>query len=533
MSNHIMPDQFVPDQFVPDQHAPTNTSSKPTCPPKSLQHLGLRWTSMVVAFALSAGMIGCTSANTAIPTEFTLNASTDSVDINPGDRLCADAQTRCSLRAAIMESNALEGAQSIIIPAGNYLLTLAGANENAGRTGDLDLSSEIKLIGADAGTTIIDANGLDRAFHAIGALNPSVIVTAKNLSVKGGIAVGNGGGWLNEFANLTLENVVFSGNSSSENGGGLNTIGGTSTLSNLRFANNIANGHGGGLSSETENAVLKASNFTNNLAKGTSSAGVAFGGGGLFVSQSLEVSGTVLTGNKAPNGSGGGILNVGRINLITSSLNENQAGVCGGGLASKLNSGAEILTVNASSLNSNRAGQGAGFCISSGKATLTNTTISENQASDAGGGLFVEFATTGLIHTTMTGNTTGASGGSDVFAKELGTVAVRSSILASTAASTCQDSTSGGGITSSGGNVVGDSSCVFAATADLQNANPQLSGLSTVSNQVFFVRIPSVGSPALNRVPANLCSSVDARGVTRPQGSACDSGAVERTPSDP
>jgi hypothetical protein len=42
------------------------------------------------------------------------------------DGVCATASGACSLRAAIMEANALPGADTIIVPAGTYVLALAG-----------------------------------------------------------------------------------------------------------------------------------------------------------------------------------------------------------------------------------------------------------------------------------------------------------------------------------------------------------------------------------------------------------------------
>jgi CSLREA domain-containing protein len=38
---------------------------------------------------------------------FTVNTTTDTVDANPGDGTAIDADGHCSLRAAVMEANAL------------------------------------------------------------------------------------------------------------------------------------------------------------------------------------------------------------------------------------------------------------------------------------------------------------------------------------------------------------------------------------------------------------------------------------------
>ncbi len=49
---------------------------------------------------------------------FEVDTELDSIDADPGDGDCADAESRCSLRAAIMEANALPGRQRIELPAG-------------------------------------------------------------------------------------------------------------------------------------------------------------------------------------------------------------------------------------------------------------------------------------------------------------------------------------------------------------------------------------------------------------------------------
>ena len=45
--------------------------------------------------------------------DYVVNASTDQVDLNPGDGFCLTSGGNCSLRAAIQESNAYSGANKI------------------------------------------------------------------------------------------------------------------------------------------------------------------------------------------------------------------------------------------------------------------------------------------------------------------------------------------------------------------------------------------------------------------------------------
>ena len=93
-----------------------------------------------------AGGITTTGATTAL----IVNSTTDMVDANPGNGVCetAPGNNVCTLRAAIQESNALAGADSITLPAGTYILGIAGDGEDASATGDLDIIGDLTINGA-------------------------------------------------------------------------------------------------------------------------------------------------------------------------------------------------------------------------------------------------------------------------------------------------------------------------------------------------------------------------------------------------
>ncbi len=50
---------------------------------------------------------------------FTVDSTVDSVDALPGDGVCADATGACTLRAAVMETNSLPGADVVHLPTGH------------------------------------------------------------------------------------------------------------------------------------------------------------------------------------------------------------------------------------------------------------------------------------------------------------------------------------------------------------------------------------------------------------------------------
>ena len=162
-------------------------------------------------------------------TNFVVNITTDTQDANPGDGVCSDPGGNCSIRAAIMEANALPGADVINIPGGVYLLSIVGSGEDLCLTGDFDINSDLVIIGASAVNTILNGDSLDRVFHILNA----GVVDISGIEIREGFAnPGNGGGILNEGVLSLLETHV------SENACELNT-GGTT-----------AGGFGGGVSNE-------------------------------------------------------------------------------------------------------------------------------------------------------------------------------------------------------------------------------------------------------------------------------------------
>jgi hypothetical protein len=106
--------------------------------------------------------------------------------------------------------------------------------------------------------------------------------------------------------------------------------------------------------------------------------------------------------------------------------------------------------------------------------------------------------------------------------------------------------------------VVSDASCGLNGPGDLiGGGDPMLAPLAANGGD-GETRMPQPGSPALDRIPAGACNfvpfgyslegeqhlgqfeidslapiSTDQRGVSRPQGSGCDAGAVERGAATP
>ena len=88
-------------------------------------------------------------ANAAV---FTVNTPYDGLDANPGDGVCETAPGNgiCTLRAAIHETNALAGDDTIILPPNTYLQSTLVSNEYV-----LHIAGNLTITGGGASTTIM------------------------------------------------------------------------------------------------------------------------------------------------------------------------------------------------------------------------------------------------------------------------------------------------------------------------------------------------------------------------------------------
>lgn len=202
-------------------------------------------------------------AASASAATFEVDDVADGVDVAPGDGSCATALATCTLRAAVQEANALAGDDRVRVPAGTYELTIAGAFENAGATGDLDVTGRLRIVGDGTDATVVDARGLDRVLD----VQPGARVNLVRLAVRGGKASNTEtGGGIHTGANsrLVLKRVLVESNEALVGGGiggnGRVKIGASTVRDNLAEA-------GGGLATTTD-ASIRTSTFDGNTANG-------------------------------------------------------------------------------------------------------------------------------------------------------------------------------------------------------------------------------------------------------------------------
>lgn len=242
---------------------------------------------------------------------FAATSLSDTVDAAPGDGICADDSGRCSLRAALMESNALRGPDSITLSAGTYLLSIAGTGEDAAATGDLDIRDDLSISGVAADATIIDGGApVDRVFDIVprGPIGP--LVTIRGVTIQhgdprvGGVDDSGGGieiGDPNLLGRpaLHLQDVVIRDCQATFGGGIFNGFGATvSILSSTIGPVNVAQ-FGGGIYTRDQRPF----SLVNSTVSGNSAVA---GGGGIdsFFHATVTLTAVTVTGNFAVSGSG-------------------------------------------------------------------------------------------------------------------------------------------------------------------------------------------------------------------------------------
>jgi hypothetical protein len=230
----------------------------------------------------------------------------------PAQQVCSPAANDCSLRGAIFLANAYSSSEyEIIVPEGIYTLTLPGANEDVNATGDLDINTSVRLTGAGAKKTIIQAGtsagtGIDRVLHVNNSSGRDVFIT--DLTLRFGLLDDHGGGLYAGASGedwIILERVVVEQNTS-------------------------LNDHSGGGIFVVTNMKLRDSTVRNNE---------GYEGGGIYTvsSPTLEVEDSTIHNNHARY-HGGGIMINSVVNLTNVTISGNTAAASGGG-ASMWNSG--------------------------------------------------------------------------------------------------------------------------------------------------------------------------------------------------
>jgi CSLREA domain-containing protein len=395
--------------------------------------------------------------------------------------------SRCSLRDAVVAADQAGGVSTIAVPAGHYRLTIkpgsasgcsglaTACDANDPTHGDLDIdnSASVTIAGAGPGSTVINANSIDRAFavqqgsslalsklkiengeageystareaggaiYSDGALKVTDSILDQNIANRGGdiFAEDNASSTSvtnsvlsNSFAGasgsyggaiylgggtLTIDGVAFDTDQSYDYGGALYLDSGQPTsITSTSFLNGNA-GYGGAIDDDNGALTISRSTFTNNSASDDN-------GGALYLDPTdgdVKITRSTFSGNSTlgSDTAGGAIyLDPGstvKTRIVHSVFSGNEGSEYGGAIY--YNDGYS-LSISRSWLTANNAQYGGGIYTdsSAGKLTVDHSTLDHNSAAyESGGGLDLNNSSaTSISNTTISYNQAGYGGGID------------------------------------------------------------------------------------------------------------------------
>lgn len=285
----------------------------------------------------------------------------------------------------------------------------------------------------------------------------------------------------------------------------------------------------------------------------------ALRGGGIYVTTAEElfsesvIRNSQIVDNQAQEQGGGILFRAGDAGTNSTIIDSTIAGNTvisgtGGGLSVVTRSEPAItnVTLRNVTISGNQVlhGSGGGLEVSSRgstNVTLANVTISGNQATTKGGGILIQGAIdiddtdVRLVNSTVANNVAPTGGG--IFKQDGLLTLVNTLVAAHPTGGDCALTVTLGlpnRYVSNGHNLDSDGSCLPANVrqpSDLPNGNANLSALADFGGPTLTHSL-RLGSDAIDAGDDAVCAADpinggDQRGVIRPQGAACDIGAVE------
>jgi hypothetical protein len=393
---------------------------------------------------------------------------------------------------------------------------------------------------------------ITRGFSPSGAVENfgTLKVTDSHFTMNASTA--SGGGILNH-GTLTVVKSTFTGNNAAQVGGGIHTDSGAASITNSVFSTNTAVQGGGAIAATGgANLAVTGSRFESNRATDTFAQGGALlndestaasqvtsstfyqnsssrGGAVSVLSGTVSIEQSIFEGNWSAYGGGirqeGGTLTLNRVKLVGNGYSPSGSKVNTGGGALSWGNGTAVLTDV--SIHNNWASYGGGFDHENGSTTLTNVTISGNQAVGSGG-----FDTNGgsitLVNVTVAKNSAGFFSGG--IGNRNGTLVLKNTLVSGNFnSSTLASWNCNKAIGSTPFSLSSDFTCDLGTGRN--NVNILLGPLESDGQYSLHYKLLR-DSPAIDAAAGADCPPSDQRGVNRPQGSACDIGAIEVTSDD-
>ena len=291
-----------------------------------------------------------------------------------------------SLRQAIDDANNNAGADIIVFDAGSAgTITLT--------SGQLEITDDVTITGLGAADSIISGNNASRIFYIYNSA-VSLTVSISGLTMTDGHATTTGGAIANWGNGLTLSSVVLTGNESTGTGGAV---------------------HSG--VSGSPNADIHAPFTIIDSEISGNTAVVDAGGIRLNYIGDVSIVNTTFSGNySGSRGGGASGEDVGNVSIVDSLFQNNESVDQGGGLhlyrAGDVSIDSTTFDHNIADVLGHGFGDGGGVYVdASDSVTMTNSTVSGNEASDGAGILLGNAGDVLIANSTIANNVGGPNKG--------------------------------------------------------------------------------------------------------------------------
>jgi predicted outer membrane repeat protein len=381
-----------------------------------------------------------------------------------------------------------------------------------------------------------------------GSDGPGAAVTTRgeimvvDSNVHENLAEEPGGGIMSQ-RRATIVRSVITGNLANDDGGGVYARRGGVQVFDSIVNGNLVDGSGGAIGSTGDILVVR-SHVDGNTTDGD--------GGALYADEDgdITVIDSTVDGSTA-DGPGGAIFTLeGDVTIVNSTVNGNRADDRGGAISGE----ADVTIINSTIARNAAVAHVGGGIWARSDAFIVNSTISDNYAEAVGGGVLAS-GTVGLVKSTVIDNVApvaanvGAGERLDAFGSIIGPAKLDPiGGHAQPTARNCQVPQA----RSFGFNFVTDASCGLNTGTDVIDGTGPMLGELSQNGGLGETRQPEPGSPVVDRIPPPDCNfapfgdvlegeqhleglvadrlalaAMDQRGIARPQGPACDIGALE------
>ena len=433
------------------------------------------------------------------------------------------------IRSTFSDNVAQGGGGALVLGAATATISQSVFSGNSGNLAGGIGSQESELTITDS---VFTENTSNYDGGAIGGEDAPLTISGSKFTNN--TASVSGGAISFEATDVSITDSEFEANFAQKYGGALHMKDATLDISASSFDRNHAGSAGGAISTNAVAATISDSALRGNLSQAAGAIIVEggtvtlerseitrnsaeFGGAAWAFGGKLTITDSLLRDNEATL-LAGAVLGMSQadIEIINSWFDGNAAEDVGGALALSEAS----ASISRSTFSDNLASYGGALADSSGPGEfiINNSTFSGNRAYKFGGALILAIASTAdIAHVTMAGNT--AERANAIAGYDDASIRMRNSIV------TGEWGQCAGTLAGNSDNFISDGSCATTLKGD-----PKLGELveSDDGAPPYYPLLRN--SPLIDAADCDPNSATDQIGTPRPQGEACDIGAIEYVP---